>query len=68
MTDQSIRDRLLGGVRVWSGSYGDHEIPAETYALVKRWRKDGRPYINDKGRAELFAWVEQQEAKAREVA
>lgn len=65
MTDQKIRDRLLGGVCIWFGDYGHYEVPAEVSALVKDWDEDGWPALGDPGRPKLLAWAKAQEDKAR---
>jgi hypothetical protein len=57
MTDQKIRDRLLGGVRMWGGKYDDFQVPDEICAQVKEWGNDGWPVENDPGRSAYVAWV-----------
>ena len=50
--------------RVWVGVYGNYIIPESIYSLVTRWRKDGWPHKQDKGRAAFLEWMNDQEREA----
>lgn len=56
---------MNGVIRAHIGMWGTYPIPDEIHSKVGKWKKDGFPYLNDKGRAEYLAWVDQMEEEAR---
>ena len=48
-------------MNVWVGNFGSYPIPDDVRNLVKRWRKDGWPHKQDKGRDAFLGWVSRQE-------
>ena len=52
-------------MNVWVGNFGNYPIPDDVRNLVKRWRKDGWPHKQDKGRDAFLGWVTLQELEAQ---